>query len=111
MRRFYGWEPTQTTVRVVENRRLVKTLTTQESEWDDEQRGWMLALAEFEKQQCGGCGGWLPDTTDVLRSDGYVADHPLRCHRCEALTIMRKKVQGNPNAEAFTVWPVHERGG
>lgn len=85
-------------------------MTRTDVEWDDEQRSWVLALIELEGQACSGCGGWLPHTTDIAMSDGaFIADHPLRCHKCEALEIRRKSVQDKPNPGSFTVWPVHER--
>lgn len=111
MRRFLGWEPSHVAVHEYDDDgRLVRTVSTPEVEWDDDERAWMLALAELEAQSCDGCGGWLAVTTDVKMSDGYVAEHPLRCHRCEALAVRRKAVREKPNPEAFTVWPVRERG-
>lgn len=112
VKRLLGWEPQQVTEHEYDDAgRLVRSVTSVEVEWDDEQRAWMLALAEADAQSCDGCGGWLPHTTSIEMSDGFVADHPLRCHRCEALSVRRKSVSDKPNPESFAVWPVHERGG
>jgi hypothetical protein len=104
-----GWEPrTVTTFTYDDDGRLVSASETVEPEWDAEQRAWPLALAELEAQSCSGCGGWLPETTSIEKSDGYVAEHPWRCHRCEALEIRRQQVRDKPNPGSFTVWPVKE---
>ena len=88
---------------------LFRTIKRVEPEWDAEQRAWMQALAELEGQTCSGCGGFLPETTHIDKSDGYVADHPWRCHRCEALEIRRDQMREKAHPSSFTVWPVHER--
>lgn len=89
---------------------LVRSVETVEAEWDDEQRAMMRALAELEGQSCSGCGGWLPHTTDIGMDGGFVAEHPLRCHKCEAIAVRRAAVKDKPHPEALTVWPVHEKG-
>jgi hypothetical protein len=110
LKRFLGWEPKTLVEHEYDNGVLVRSVHTVEVEWDEEQRAWMQALAELDQQSCAGCGGFLPHTTDITMSDGYVADHPLRCHRCEALAIRRKSLAGKNNPESFVVWPVRERG-
>jgi len=111
VKRFMGWEPT----RIVDYEyddggRLLRSVETTEAEWDGEQRAWMQALADLQGQLCSGCGGYLEDT---LRPDvEYVADHPLRCHKCEALEIRRDQIRETVrHPGSFPVWPVHERGG
>lgn len=37
-------------------------MTETESEWDEEERAWPLALAEIEAGECPGCGHPLEDT-------------------------------------------------
>lgn len=111
VKRFLGWEPTTTVTHEYETGLRVRSTETREAEWDDEQRGWMLALSDLEDQSCPGCGGWLAHTTSIEMSDNYIAEHPLRCHRCEALAVRRKTMRDKPNVEALTVWPVHEKGG
>lgn len=79
-------------------RRIVRTVEREETEWDDEQRDFMLALAELEANECPGCGGWLPETTspDADRNNRtgshyYGVGAPTRCHRCTALSMARTK--------------------
>lgn len=46
----------------------------------------MLALQAYEDARCGGCGGFLPDTTDQSADEGYRVPDPTRCHRCTAIS-------------------------
>lgn len=108
MRRLYGWEPrTVTTVERDQDGRVSRTVAVREVEWDDEQRAWMLALAEVEAQECPGCGGHLPGTTRP--GVEFDTTHPTRCKRCEALGIRAKNVQQYEHSESFRLWPVTER--
>lgn len=50
----------------------------------------MLALAEREALSCGGCGGWLPETTSIDNDDRYAAEQPIRCHSCTAQSIAQE---------------------
>lgn len=77
----------------------------------------MLALIDFEAQQCTGCGGFLPDTTDP--DTQWEAEPPHRCRRCDAMLTMQKKVTNTDpkkgpttreNPEALRVWPVQRKG-
>lgn len=94
-------------------RRGKKVFTTRESEWDDEQRGLVLALLDFESQTCHGCGGFLPETTDEKAS--YTAEAPYRCYRCTALNRQKAeyhkdfKDDETGKFDALAVWPVTER--
>ena len=47
-RRLNGWEPAETTEHVYEGGVLVRSVTTREPEFDDEQRDLLLASAAFE---------------------------------------------------------------
>jgi len=109
LKRFTGWEPaTVIEHEFDESGRLFRSVQTVEVEWDDEQRAWVRALAELERQTCNGCGGFLQDTLDPETE--WVADQPYRCHRCEALEIRRKQVSEKAhNPGSLVIWPVHER--
>lgn len=112
LKRFLGWEPRHTTTYTYDDAgRLVRSVSVAEVEWDDEQRAWMQAVVELEGKTCSGCGGFLPDTTSIDMDERYVADHPLRCHRCTAIDVRRQQVSSKPHSVAFTVFPVHERKG
>lgn len=56
-RRFLGWEPTEVHEHEYDDAgRLVRTIVTRESEWDDAERAKALALTTYEQGICGGCG-------------------------------------------------------
>lgn len=92
MRRFEGWEPSEETVYVYDGGgRLVSSTTTRETEWDEQQQGWMLALAYWRAGLCRRCHGELEQTASPL----HEADNPknglvykrvklTRCHKCTA---------------------------
>lgn len=105
LRRWSGWEPRRVAV-VDEDGR---TVTTTESEWDDDSRAWVLALLEVEAQRCPGCNGHLPDTTDPAHEGRYLTGPPLRCHRCTALHQRQDNYRDDPNRAAQVMWPVHLR--
>ena len=64
---------------------LVKSVTTREVEWDPDQQALILALAEYRKQICEGCNGYLPETTVPANEGRYDVVGPFLCHSCEAL--------------------------
>lgn len=61
-----------------------------ESEWDDQQRGYMLALDLYRRMTCTGCGGWMPETT-THEAEDYAVSLPVRCGRCTALAIAQDR--------------------
>jgi hypothetical protein len=81
--------------------------STVEVEWDDEERGWILALGEHDADICNGCGGYLSETTDP--NAVYVIDPPVRCHRCTMRGYATSQVEELPQPQAlYTV--VRKRG-
>lgn len=47
----------------------------------------MLAFLLVQQLTCSGCGGHLPDTTAPDADGAYVAELPVRCHRCTAIGV------------------------
>lgn len=83
LKRFYGWEP-RTTFEYDGDR---LTASTTEVEWDDEERGWMLALGLYRDRLCPVCGGpadecQAPQSLDEAKNGRYVV---------EATTCLRTK--------------------
>lgn len=79
-------------------------------EWDDTERGWMTALAEYEADICPGCGGLLSETTHPDSDGAYVIEPAARCHKCTVLTIARHNIaESNPQPEAM--FPIIRRRG
>jgi hypothetical protein len=76
-----------------------------EPEWDEEQQGWMLALAQCERLTCEGCGGWLPDTTEHMASHYNPDPAPYACGSCLALgAVQRAYAEDYPNDMHATRW-------
>lgn len=111
IKRLDGWEPVETTRHVYdeETGRLVESVTTRESEWDDEQQTWMLALHLLEADTCDGCGGQLSETTSPEMEDRYVPDPPVRCHKCTALHIGADQHKDSRHRQALR-FTAHARG-
>jgi hypothetical protein len=97
LRRFDGWEAQQVTEYEHDERGLlVRSVTTQEPEWDEEQQGWVLALAMWESFRCKQCGGDLHETAHPDNDPGnphgkgvYRALPPAECYQCTALHAAR----------------------
>lgn len=88
----FGWEPVQrTTVEYDADGRVSGWVTVTEPEWDDEQRHWMIALAELEAEQCRDCGHSLTETTGPGAADSFVAEMAGRCWSCEAIAIASER--------------------
>lgn len=77
-------------------------MTTREAEWDPAEQAKMLALAQLRRDECEGCGGYLPETTDRANEGRYDALGPFLCYSCEALGRARDGfAEGRKNS------PVH----
>ncbi|NIL57084.1 hypothetical protein [Salinispora arenicola] len=58
MREFRGWVPERVTEHEYDaDGRIVRSAQWVESAWDEQQRGWMLALDAYEADLCPHCGG------------------------------------------------------
>jgi hypothetical protein len=57
-----------------------------ETEWDETEQAWMLALAMYRETRCPGCGGDLNVTTKAEHEERYKAELPLQCFRCVAFS-------------------------
>ncbi len=114
-RRFCGWEPRQVTTHTYEAGVLVASVTTAEPEWGDEDRSWAEALHLVESQECGNCKESLVDSTDPAREGRYVAEQPIRCHKCTAIGQQAEAYRDNGQPHAL-LYPVryqvpHRAGG
>jgi len=108
LRRFDGWEPVEETVyEYDEQGRLVRSVTTRDSEWDDEQQGWMLALAVWRANRCPNCGRDIRECTD--ESADWHVPPPTRCHVTTALAIAQQQYyRDSPHPHAL-LWRVERR--
>lgn len=67
----------------------------------------MLAWLDYESSLCGGCGGYLPETTDPGVT--YVASAPGRCRRCDVTHTKQSEYQDQKNPQALRIWPVTKK--
>lgn len=72
---------------------------TRESEWNDEERAWMLGLALREAAECRRCGGDLAETLDYAWT--WRPQPPLVCLRCVALQAAEQSSGKHPHAAAM----------
>lgn len=73
-----------------------------ESEWDEQQQAWMLALGEYRASRCP-CGCGEPARETLSNEDSGPAYHvppPLRCRARDALSIAQASNK-NPRPEAL----------
>jgi hypothetical protein len=67
-----------------------------ETEWDGEQRGWMLALAEFRASRCPcGCGHNMADTTAKEGTHQWRVRR-IRCHARDAMEGAQQRASNKP---------------
>lgn len=56
MKRFRGWEPTETHTTTHPDGSQTVTTVTREAEWDLDEQEWMLELRRDEEERCSLCG-------------------------------------------------------
>lgn len=67
--------------------------------WTDEDRGWAMALLEYEADICSGCGQPRSQSTLAKNEFRYEAE-ALRCHGCKAVAVESENWSG-PNARGL----------
>ena len=80
-KRFLGWEPTRTITTEGDG---VQTVTV-EPEWDEQERGYMTALAAYEDTLCPVCGGPPEECQTVEAEREWKGVPPTRCHKVTAI--------------------------
>ena len=111
VRRFDGWEPAEVHEHEHDQAgRIVRTVVRREPEWDEEQRGWVLAWLLYRANVHKPCGHYLPDATDPDAEGAYMSEPPIRCHVCTERAAAYKRVQeaGNRHPEAL-LFPVRKK--
>jgi len=78
--------------------------STPETEWDAEQRGWVLALADYRAGRCPLCGGDIEECGPKSRGQWKVPD-PRRCHRTDALILAQESRKKTVRPQAL-LWRV-----
>jgi len=86
----------------------VRSVTTREPEWSDEDVAWLLALAEYRDRRCPSCGGDLEECTAPEAEGGFEVPPPMRCHAKTALEIAQAEYTDTPQPGAL-LWRVKRR--
>lgn len=68
----------------------------------------MLALALYRDLTCSGCGGWLPETTQV-EAEGWQVPPPIRCGMCTAIGISQDRHAADHKQMHATRWRADRR--
>lgn len=93
-----GRVPAETTTHEYdENGRLVRSVTTREAEWTDEDRAVAVAWISYRSSICS-CGESLIATTDPRMEGRYEPDGFVQCHKCVGLEQARDPVEKNPDS-------------
>lgn len=61
----------------------------------------MLALGQWRKRICPGCGGDLAETTAPENEDRYVPELPLQCARCVGFARAAEPYQDQQHPHTF----------
>ncbi len=75
--------------------------STPEPEWTPQQRGWVLALAEYERSMCENCGHDLEEALPpASEPEDWRVLPPLRCSVCTRVgmdqTERAREFEGKP---------------
>jgi hypothetical protein len=76
-------------------------MTTREPEWDDAERDWMLALAQYEASLCPNCGRPISVCTDPANEMRWQAPMPTRCHATTAVLRQQENYAKAPHARGL----------
>lgn len=68
-----------------EQDRLIRSVTTHDAEWTEEDLGSAKAYRRNKMAECPGCGLDLAQTTDPANEGLYEAPLPVRCYACTPL--------------------------
>lgn len=77
---------------------MVRSVTTTEPEWSEQDQAWLLALQMWRDSLCQRCGGHGAETTNPANDRNnpqalgiYRALPPIECHRCTALMTVERE--------------------
>jgi hypothetical protein len=87
-----------------EKGRLVRSVTTQDSEWAEEDLAYARAHRRNELGKCPGCRLPLVETTNPDNEGSYEAPPPTRCHACTPLEFRKDEYVKSPPGLLFRVF-------
>lgn len=104
-KRFLGWEPTRT---IVTDEYGVQTVTV-EPEWDEQERGYMVAFQAYEDTLCPVCGG-PPEECQTLEAERqWSGVPPTRCHKVDAIKRYQDNSGGKYERPQALSWNAEKR--
>ena len=112
LKRFGGWEPvTVTEYEYDAGGRLVRSWSQPESEWDDQQQAWMLALVQHRAELCPcGCGQRWADVTSPEETGPVFVASRVVCRARLALLEAQKVAETQDIIGGARLWQVHKEG-
>ncbi len=99
-----GRQRRSVTVYEYEDGLLVRSVTTHDPAWLDEDLGYAKGHRRNEADRCPGCGLPLSETTDPEHEGSYEAPPPMRCHACTPLEHRKGEYAESPPGLLFRVY-------
>lgn len=87
-----------------ETGRLIKSVTTHDPAWTEEDLAYAQAYRRNENDRCPGCGLPLSETTKPENEGVYEAPPPTRCHACTPLEVRKGEYTQSPPGLLFRVY-------
>lgn len=75
----------------------MRSTTTREAEWDEQERAWFLSLAQYEAELCPLCGRPMAVCTAPEAEWDVAVPSPTRCHYSTAVAQARTAYEKSPN--------------
>lgn len=88
---------------------MVRSVTTFDPDWTDEDRSLALAWAEEEANRCSGCGVPRDEGFDPEHSGNWFQAEAHVCHACEAKDRARRDAADKKHDTAGVYWTVRGR--
>ena len=85
--------------------RLVRSVTTREPEWTDDDRAWMYALKLYRSWLCPRCGRLLEECTSNHETGPEFRVSRVRCRATDALLAEQEAAQNIDRPQAL-LWAV-----
>ncbi|MFN2636912.1 MAG: hypothetical protein ABR585_07800 [Gemmatimonadaceae bacterium] len=89
---------------LIKGDRVVRAVTTHDSEWTAEDLAYAQAHRRNELDTCPGCGFPLSETTDPENEGAYESPLPARCHACTPLEHRKFEYRESPPGLLFRVF-------
>lgn len=88
---------------------MVRSVTTREPEWTEQDRGEILALALYRSQLCPLHGGPLDECTFEGAEARFEVPLPTRC-RAQDLLLIHQAARDNTDRPEALLWSVIKKG-